>query len=327
MPPASPVALLAVDRQVPDVSPLFLHVLGCVDEHSAGAGCGVADAHALARLQQLDDEAHHRPGRVELAALLPGVVGELVDQVLVGVAQHVAAAGCVLLEVVVAQVQVAEVGEQAADDALPVCRAAQFGLVVPVRARQHAVQSGSIGVLNGVTCDIKRLPQVHRGPDDGGPASGLRHEELVLVPVPERQLARDALRHGVLDLLVKAVGEPLEEEDGEDVVLVVGRVDLPAQDVRGLPQLRLELLSSKRHPPLPLACIYCPARDLAYHRVAERLAPQPGGLHRRTVRRFRSLYEPGHDVELARGGHGHLDIAQTPSGERRDGGAHRQPLG
>ena len=138
---------------------MLLHVLGCVDEHPAGAGRGVADAHALAWLQQLDDQAHYRPGRVELAALLPRVVGELVDQVLVSVAQHVAAAGCVLLEIVVAQIQVAEVVDQAADDALPVSRAAQLGLVVPVRASQYAVQPGRIGVLDGVTGDIERLPE------------------------------------------------------------------------------------------------------------------------------------------------------------------------
>ena len=120
------VALLAVQRQVAEVSAVLPHVLGGVDEHPAGAGGGVADAHPLAGLEQLDDEAHHGARRVELAALLPGVVGEPVDQVLVGVAQDVSPACRVLPQVLVAQVQAAEVVEQAADDALAVGRAAQL---------------------------------------------------------------------------------------------------------------------------------------------------------------------------------------------------------
>ena len=241
------VALLAVERQVAEVSPVLPHVLGGVDEHPAGAGRGVADAHALLRLQQLHDEAHHRARRVELAALLPGVVGELVDEVLVGVAQDVAPAGRVLPEVLVAQVKAAEVGEQAADDALPVGGAAQLLLVVPVGARQDAVQPGCVGLLDGVAGDVERLAQVHRRPNQRRPAHRLRDEELVLVAVGERDLAATPEADRVLHLLVEAVREALEEENGEDVVLVVGRVDLPAQDVRGLPQFRLEFDPSQRH--------------------------------------------------------------------------------
>jgi hypothetical protein len=49
--------------------------------------------------EQLDDQLDHLLGGVELAALLAGVVGELLDQVLVGAAEHVG-----LGEVGVAQV-------------------------------------------------------------------------------------------------------------------------------------------------------------------------------------------------------------------------------
>ena len=136
---------------------MFLHVLGGVYEHSAGAGSGVADPHPLARLEQLDDEAHYGARRVELAALLARIVSKAVDQVLVGVAQHIAATGLILPQVLVAQVQAAEVVEQAADDALAVGRAAQLLLVVPVGARQHAVQPGRVGVLDGVAGDVKGL--------------------------------------------------------------------------------------------------------------------------------------------------------------------------
>ena len=86
-------------------------------------------------------------GGVELAALLARVVGELVDEVLVGVAKDVALAGRVLAQVCVPQVQAREMVEEASDDALPAGRAAELGLVVPVSGGQHAVQPGSVGVL------------------------------------------------------------------------------------------------------------------------------------------------------------------------------------
>ena len=103
------VALLPVEHQVADVAALLPHVLGGVDQHPAGPGRGVADAHTLLRLQQLDDEPHDLAGSVELASFLAGVVGELVDQVLIGVAQHVARVHLAVAQVRVAEVQPGEV--------------------------------------------------------------------------------------------------------------------------------------------------------------------------------------------------------------------------
>ena len=84
-----------MEHQVLPVASLFLHIIGGVDEHSPRSQGGVTDAHALARLQQFHDETHHRARRVELAALLPGIVGKTVDQVLVGVSQDVAGSALV----------------------------------------------------------------------------------------------------------------------------------------------------------------------------------------------------------------------------------------
>ena len=105
------VAFLPVQHQVADVAALFLHVLRGVDQHPAGPGRWVADAHPLLRLQKLDDEADDLAGGVELAALLARVVGELVDQVFVGVAQHVAGVHLAVAQVGVAEVQAGEVVE------------------------------------------------------------------------------------------------------------------------------------------------------------------------------------------------------------------------
>ena len=104
--------------------PLLLHILGGVDQHPAGPGRGVADAHPLLRLQQLHDQPDDLAGGVELTALLAGVVGELVDQVLVGVAQYVAGVHLPVAQVDVPEVQAGEVVQELADEALAVGRAA-----------------------------------------------------------------------------------------------------------------------------------------------------------------------------------------------------------
>ena len=83
--------------------------------------------------------------------------------------------------------------------------------------------------------------------DDLAPPGLGRQEELVLVGVALGDIARHAGADGSLDLLGEAVGEPLQEEHREDVVLVVAGVDLAAEDVGRAPQLGLELGGRKGH--------------------------------------------------------------------------------
>ena len=105
-----------------------------------------------------------------------------------------------------------------------------------------------VGVLDGEAGDVQRLAQAHGLAGDHRPEGVLRHKELVLVGIGEGGLpGHSPSGNRALHFLVEAVGKPLQEKDGEDVVLVVGRVDLPPQDVGGLPQLGLKLLAGKRH--------------------------------------------------------------------------------
>ena len=41
------------------------------------------------RVDEFDNQLHHSLGRIKLSALLTGVVGKLLDEVLVGVTQHI----------------------------------------------------------------------------------------------------------------------------------------------------------------------------------------------------------------------------------------------
>ena len=215
------VALLPVQHEVARVPVLLGDVLRGVDQHPGRPRGRVADAHPLGRLEQLDDQPHDGAGGVELAALLACVVRELADQVLVGVAEHVhRARGVVGRQVRVAQVEFAEVAQQAADDAVAVERVAELRLVVPVGVAQHPVEPGRVQLLDRGARAVDDLTEVHRLADDRLPARLGRHEELVLVRVALGDLAGDPVGDGALDLLGEAVGEPLQEEHREDVVLV-----------------------------------------------------------------------------------------------------------
>src|SRR5207248_128349 len=73
------------------------------------------------------------------------------------------------------------------------------------------------------------------------PPGTLRHEELVFV----RVFGIGPLRTKRLTLLVEAVGEPLQEEQPEDEVLVVGGVDRPPEDVGRRPEVSLQALAGE----------------------------------------------------------------------------------
>ena len=153
---------------------------------------------------------------------MPASSANWTDEVLVGVAEDVDRALAVGGgEVLVAQVESAEVSEQAGDDAVAVGGAAELGFVVPVGVAQDAVQSGRVGFLDLGAGHVEHLAEVHRVLDDLVPASLGRDEELVLVVVSLGRIAGLASGDRLVDLLGEAVGEALEEEGREDVVLVV----------------------------------------------------------------------------------------------------------
>ena len=75
------------ERPVSPPSPLHLGERG--DEHAAGAAGGVVDALARLRLEHLRHQVDERAVGVELLRRVAAVVGELLDEVLVAVAELV----------------------------------------------------------------------------------------------------------------------------------------------------------------------------------------------------------------------------------------------
>jgi hypothetical protein len=81
--------LLAVQRHVAGPAAVLAQVVAHLDQHAAGAAGGVVDAHAFLRVAHLHAHAHHFGRGVELAGLLAGLIGKVLQQVLVGRAQEV----------------------------------------------------------------------------------------------------------------------------------------------------------------------------------------------------------------------------------------------
>ena len=83
---------MAVDlaKEGARVAAVSLHVVDCSEQHAAGAASGVVDRLALLGIEDLGHHPHHAAGGVELASLVAaGDVGELANEILVGIAEDV----------------------------------------------------------------------------------------------------------------------------------------------------------------------------------------------------------------------------------------------
>ena len=131
--PGRAAAFLPGERQVARVAAVLPDVIARLDQHAARADGRVVDAHARLRLDDLDHHADDVGGRVELAALLAGRVGEVLDQVFVGGAEQIGE-----LEVLVAQRDVFEVLDEV--DQRVVAERALADLPVEVDVLEHILE-------------------------------------------------------------------------------------------------------------------------------------------------------------------------------------------
>lgn len=99
-------------------------------------------------------------------------------------------------------------------------------------------------------------------------------EELVLVGV----LGIGPLGDERGLLLVEAIGEAFQEEEAEDEVLVVARVNRPAEDVRRRPEVALQPIDGE---PLVRGHVDCLGRDRRAVRAPVRPPPAEDALGRR----------------------------------------------
>jgi hypothetical protein len=211
-----PVHLLAEVAQLVGAMAALAQVVGGVDEQAAGAAGRVVDRLAGDRLEDADEDVHHLRRREELAGLGAGVVGELLDEVLVGAAEDVR------LHVGVGQRDAVEVLDESADDLVgDELALAVGGRLVPfdgedagqllVGGRDAARRLGQL--LADVLGHLQNVGPV-AAVGDGEAVDVLAGAEGGLLPVGEGASGL-ALQLGdlLLDLVVPLVGQALEEHE------------------------------------------------------------------------------------------------------------------
>ena len=104
--------------------------------------------------KQFDDQLDHHPRRIELAALLAGIVRELLDEVFVGPAEEVG-----LRHAVVSERDLGEVLDEAREHGVPVLGIAELPFVVVIDAGEDPFQ-GAVLLLQRRAGLVQRLPDV-----------------------------------------------------------------------------------------------------------------------------------------------------------------------
>jgi hypothetical protein len=177
-------------------------------------------------VEDVDHQPNHAARRIELTRLLVRGVGELLDEVLVGVAHHVA--GDARVPDGERREVLDQVLEQLVGEAL---------LVGPLAIAENAVEMLLVRGLDAAHGVLERRAHVGRRLANVAPVAALGDLKTVLVSEVFAVLGEHRLV-----LLVPDVADALEEEERQDVALPVRPVDgTAAQDVGRLPQMRLQL--------------------------------------------------------------------------------------
>ena len=174
---------LAPKRAV--VAVVFADVVDGLQQHAAGAAGRVVDGLALLGIEDVDHQAHDGARRVELARLLVGEVGELLDQVFVGLAEDVRLRG------LVAEADAGEVLDQVAEQGI-----GQPILVGPLGVAEDAVERFGVGLLDAAHGLLERLADVGRDRAHIAPVAALGNLEAVVLRetarIPRRRRTRPA---------------------------------------------------------------------------------------------------------------------------------------
>ncbi len=132
------------------------------------------------RIEDVHHQPHHGARRVELAGLLVGGVGELLDQVFVGLAEDVG------LRRLVAQRDAREVLDQVAQQ-----RIGEAVFVGPLGVAEDAVERFRVRLLDATHGRLQRLADIGRHRPHVAPVAIFRNLEAVVL----RETARIPRRH------------------------------------------------------------------------------------------------------------------------------------
>lgn len=182
------------------------------------------------RVEDVDQQSDDGARGVVLAGLLVRLVGEPLDQVLVGVAEHVRG------DAGVAERLGREVLDQVGE--FPV---GQLVLVRPAGAAEDAVEGVGVGRLDRPEGRLQSRTDVLGPVAHIPPQVAVRDREPVILGERGVLVVTAGLIKRALELLGVDVTDPLEEHQGEDVGLEICLVDTAAQQVRRASQILLQL--------------------------------------------------------------------------------------
>ena len=177
------------------------------------------------RLQHLGHQVDDGAVGVELGGGVAGVVGELLDQVFVALAQ------LVLGQVGDGEVERAEVLDQVAQHGV-----GEAVLVGPLGVAEDAVELVGVGGLDGPHGGLQGAADVLGGLPHLAPVGLGRDLEAVVLRESGEVCVAAGLGQGGLRLLVEDIAQPLVEQQRKDELLVVAGVDGARAGASAAPQ-------------------------------------------------------------------------------------------
>jgi len=123
----------------------------------------------------------------------------------------------------------------------------QLVLVAPLDVAEDARERLGVRLLDAVEGVLERDPDVLGDSAQVAPAAAVGQLEAVVVGLDLGCQIGAEVGDGAGVLVVPRVGDPLVEQQREDVRLEVGRVDRAAQAVGGGPEAAFEFLLCERH--------------------------------------------------------------------------------
>jgi hypothetical protein len=197
----------------------------------AGAAGGVIDRLTGLHIEHLGHEVDDGAVRVELGGGVAGVVGELLDEILVALPQ------LVLGQVGDGEFQRGEVLDEVAQHGI-----GQAVLVRPLRIAKDAHQPVFVGHLNGAHRLLQAVTDIAIDLANLPPVRVRRHLEAVIFREQRKVLIPARIPQRGDGLLIEDIAQSLEEQQREDELLVVARVNRPPQKHGGSPQVGFKLL-------------------------------------------------------------------------------------
>ena len=244
--PRRVVRFLPVNRDIGDVTAPFPHSgLVTFDEfdglnkHSATPAARVVDA-AMMRRQNLNQNAHHAFGRVELAALLAFRERELAEKVFVDLAQKVAGLLAVAKTHLRDQIdQFAElVGRQLGAREAFVEQTFKLGVSDLDGFERLVNQNAKVGLTRGGLEQVETGFKRHPENAFGGVIVALFEFGLAFALVFEKPfgVGIGEIENELLAASLEGIGNVFDENEAENEMFIFGGVEIDAEFIGGLPE-------------------------------------------------------------------------------------------